>query len=359
MRDVLATAVTEAQLALADALPAGDPWQAPDAAPLVVTLARFGGASEPQGALLPLLAAPSGEGRVAEGVRWRIIPAPGGERRLQLLLSPPALQGASEPERRLAQLLAVIATTLPRMALSGLPARATRPSYALAVTGRGALWPPLHAAILAAGRARGDRLCRETPLPAAAMKLAVSAGAALLAAEGPAARQEPPAGAVFALAVLGLRVTAPSESPAETSGRTAFVTERLYYLTTAAGGMARAYEAENPLQPSLSGRITLGRRFALVRAAPGLDPEGRLLADIRTVAEGWEPVQPLQGDSIMDATDIAVAAFGPCDIGVEILAGGEVSVRISALNHDWTGAWRLSGDQAVRLEPSAQTESTG
>jgi hypothetical protein len=340
--DVLSAAVAEARIALGDAwLRMGSKtWRGDGAPPFAVTLARFGGAEPPRGVLLPLGAVEPGGGEIEDGVGWRITrPGVDGRQSLVLSAAPSAFAGEVGPRARLAAVVSVLAEALPRMAMSAVPARHGRTPRDVVLSGRGALWPPLVEALRAEAERFGDRLAA-LPTDANAMKHAVAAGAALLAAEGMHASAAPAYGAMMALAVQGVTATA--------AGETAFTVERLHYLAADASGGARAYEADNPDQPSLVGRINLGRRFALVRALPGLDPSGRRAALWRLASDGSEPLRPLEGASVIDAQGEGVGYFGPCDIEATPKADGSLSVMIRALDTAWSATFTINAGVVER-----------
>jgi hypothetical protein len=281
-------------------------------------------------------------GDVAPGVAWRV--TDNGRRALQLRIHPEGLTSAGEASRRLDAVIHALSVTVPRMARSGAPTGQVRPRRAVFLTGRGALWPTLYAAIETQTVAAGDTMALPRPLTPEQMKLAVSAGAALIAAENALGLSQPRHDMPIALAVMAAKVF----DGAELAASTTFVVERLFYLTRAMGGGGRAYEAETPEQQSLSGRINLGRRFAFVRCAPGLDPQGRVIAELRSVT-GSEPVRVIAGDATVDAATAGLGAFGPCDIVTEDIGGGRLKVSVTAIDAGWVSTWMISDDTVALL----------
>ena len=351
----LRRAVTEAMIALSEAAlrrawrtEAAHDWRgAKDGAPadellLCVPLMRLREGEPPEGLFAPRrplspdqTAAP--QAGDAPGVTWRLTEGP--ETRLELLLDPRAMAGAGPASAKLDAVIAALGSALPRMARSVIAAGGARPDIVFGLSGRAALWPPLHAALAAAIEGMGCRLAQARPLAPDQMKHAVSTGAAMLAAEGSAGDFRPSLGPPLALAVSGVRVAAGLDGQAQT----ALATERLYYLAAGPAGGARAYEAENPAQPSLAGRVNLGRRFSFARAAPGLDPNGRTIALWRD-AGGIEPLRVLAGDAAMDAGELGLPAFGPCDITCKPLGEDGVRVSIHSIDTGWLGHFTVTGE---------------
>jgi hypothetical protein len=317
-------------------------WPADGEDQLAITLCRIPPDAAPQGLLVPRGPVTPGDVPVQAGVSWTV--SGGDVPELRLLLSRAAVDAGGEASRRLAAIVRALAVTVPRMVRSAAAPAAERPVQKLFVTGRAALWPPLYAAIEAAAAEAGDGMTLARPLPPEQMKLAVSAGAALIAAEGALADCQPKNPAPLAIAVMSVRVGGGSDMAS-----TSFVAERLLYLSAGAGALARDYEAEAPSQPSLAGRVNLGRRFAFVRCAPGLDPQGRVIAELRE-AMGSDPLRVIAGDAVVDAGQSGVAAFGPCDISTVRLPDGALHVTVAAIDAGWRGEWTIRGDRAVRRE---------
>lgn len=345
------TALSEAALRRAERTEATHDWRAAeDGAPaenllLCVPLMRLREGEPPEGLFAPRhplspeqAAAPqAGE---APGAAWRL--THGQETRLELLLDPRAMAGAGPASAKLDAVIAALGSALPRMARSVIAAGPARPDITFGLSGRAALWPPLHAALAAAIESMGCRLAQARPLAPDQMKQAVSAGAAMLAAEGSPREFRPRLGPPLALAVSGVRLAAPPGGQA----RTSLATERLYYLAAGLGDGGRAYEAENAAQPSLAGRVNLGRRFSFARAAPGLDPNGRTIALWRE-AGGIEPLRMLAGDAALDAGELGLPAFGPCDITCKPLGEDGVRVSIHSIDTGWLGHFTVTGDMVT------------
>lgn len=335
----------------ADRADAAYGWPDDDDSFLAVTVARLEPNAPPRGLFVPRRVPHQGSGAVpgpsgAGELRWRVVGD--ATKELQFLLDRRALAAAGEASRRLEKAVAAVGGTIPRMARSAIPAGRTRPETRVFVTGRGALWPPLWEAIGETLRAMGWELALQRPLPPERMKLAVSTGAALIVAERRHADLAPTHGAPLALAVSTVRVSA--DEAGQTG--TATATERLYYLTADAGGGRREYEAENPQQPSLTGRVNLGRRFGFVRAAPGLDPDGRTVRQLAD-AMGVEPLRQLDGEATLDAVEFGLPAFGPCDIWAEPSADGALHVRVASIDTGWSGEWIVRGDAVARKDGGA------
>lgn len=345
------SALSEAALRRAERTEATHDWRGgDDGAPadellLCVLLMRLREGEPPEGLFAPRRplspdqtdAPQAGD---APGVAWRL--TQGEETRLELLLDPRAMANAGPASAKLDAVVAALGSALPRMARSVIAAGAARPEIIFGISGRAALWPPLHAALAAAIEGMGFRLAQARPLAPDQMKQAVSAGAAMLAAEGSPRDFRPRLGAPLALAVSGVRVAAAPGGQAQTS----LATERLYYLAAGPGGGGRAYEAENPAQPSLAGRVNLGRRFSFARAAPGLDPNGRTIALWRE-AGGIEPLRMLAGDAALDAGELGLPAFGPCDVTCNPLGDDGVSVSIHSIDTGWLGHFTVTGDMVT------------
>jgi hypothetical protein len=341
----LSHAVAQAQLA-------PQPFAAAATAPLLrVEIARSGQGDLTRGLLLPRDPAAFRE------APWRDVPAPGvcwlfgradaaGERVLTLELGQEALAHDTPALAHLAAITQALAITLPRMARAALPAPARREGWSLSVSGRGSLWPPLRSALQQGAAETGDMLVPGSTTDPDLLKLAPSAGAAILAAEGAAGRWQPRYPLPLALAVLRMQVT--SGDAAGGAHSTGLVVQRLYYLASSVLTPEREYQAENPLQPSLAERVNLGQRFAVVRALPGLDPAGRVATMLRSLSRGWEPIYRLGGEAFCHASSEGMEAFGPCNIRAQRQTDGSVMLSVSTLDGEWRGRWIITGDQARR-----------
>jgi hypothetical protein len=341
----LAGAILKAKRLLSDHLRAADtPYDwvpAGSDATLDIDLFTAGPDGIPRGILLP--SAPLEPGRthvVTDGVEVREAPD-----RVVLSFTARALADADRPRGRLAAATEALGVLLQRMGRAAAPAGAMRPVVHVVATGRGALWPPLHAAMATEAAAARDEFPFAKPLPAATMKKAVAGGAALLMAQPGGLSAAPLHAAPLAIAVVGVHLTERRDG-ALSSGQ---VTERVVYLDYGVAGGGRRYGAGDTANPSLTDRANLGRRFSFVRAVPGLDPQGATLGRLRALLDHREPVAPLEGDFSVDAVAERVERFGVCEI-VSTDEGGPVRrVVIRSQECDFEGAWRIDGDRVSRI----------
>jgi hypothetical protein len=343
------SALRRAKAGLSEALLAREgPYRWPrEAGPtLDIMLAGSGPDGLWRGLLQPASASPVGEQKLAEHAHAIIEPQEDGGARLVLRLGRPALEGSSEAADALARASAVLGAHLQRMARAAVPAGEKRPKVFVVPTGRAALWPPLFEA-LAEEAARGrDMFPLQRPLAPAVMKKAVVAGAALLSAQSAEAAQHSASRCPLAIAVTGTHL---AEGP-DGSLRTGSVAERVFYLSFGIDGGDRTFSAEEAESVSLGGRADLGQRFQFVRAAPGLDPAGRMLGELRRVLGHQDPVAPLEGDTTVEARAERIDRFGVCE--VESLAAGSDRrrVTITARDRDWSGIWEIEGGRVARIQ---------
>ncbi|MGL5114254.1 MAG: hypothetical protein ACRC7G_08095 [Beijerinckiaceae bacterium] len=341
----LAGAILKAKSALSDQLRAADgpyDWQpGTTETTLDITLFEIGADNEHRGVMLPSTSLLPGVVHVlAPGVVVRE-----EANRLILSLDAAAVEKADKAERRLANATEALGVLLQRMGRAAVPAGAVRPVVHVVATGRGALWPPLHAAMAAEAAAGRDNFPFARPLPAASMKKAVAGGAALLLAEPGGLSAAPLHAAPLAIAVAGVHLTERWDG-ALSSGQ---VTERVIYLDYGIAGGGRRFEAGDTAHPSLTNRANLGQRFDFVRAAPGLDPQGVILGKLRALLGHREPVARLEGDASVDAAAERVERFGACEILCEDQGGGIRRVVIRSQECDFEGAWRIDGDRVSRI----------
>jgi hypothetical protein len=106
--------------------------------------------------------------------------SPSYGREAVLRLKPDFFASAGASGDKLDLLLRLLGEELPAMALTHGDANSRK---VVIVTGRAALWPPLHALIKAAAGRAGARLARETPYSPGEMKSAVVKGAVTLASQ--------------------------------------------------------------------------------------------------------------------------------------------------------------------------------
>lgn len=198
---------------------------------------------------------------------------------------------------RLAEVMTGLGEDLPAIALQEARRRLGDLPIRVAVSGRGALWPPLHERIAAtvqaadrgdSGRASGQfRLTATRPASPTEMKRAVIVGASLLVEDGLNADH---ADAVEnPLAIVELDASAEAADAPDMVALTRRAVA-IRYLDVADTGTAR-FE----FRPEA--------RFQLVRAIPGLDDE-RLKRLARLPGSGGACTIPLIGRSLFEAADL-------------------------------------------------------
>jgi hypothetical protein len=289
-------------------------------------------------------AAPDGQ-RLGEHAEAIVALDAEGGRRLMLKLGRRALEGESDAARRLARTVASLGVNLQRMARAAVPTGAVRPKVHVVPTGRGALWPPLFEA-LAGEAARGrDAFPLQRPLAPTVMKKAVVAGAALLAGQTGGAAGRAALRCPLGIAVMGAHLA----EGADGSLRTGAVAERVLYLGFGMAGGDRSFAAEEADAPSLAGRADLGQRFQFVRAAPGLDPQGRMLSELRLLLGHQDPVAPLEGEASVEARAERIDRFGICELESRTTGPDRRRVTITARDRDWQGVWEIEGDRVARI----------
>jgi len=335
-------ALTDAVLAEAGAGPYR--WRPDGAATLDIALAESAGDGVWRGLCRPTQA-PQDDVKLAEHAHAVVETATTGSSRLVLRLGRPALEDGSDAARALARTVEALGVHLQRMARAAAPSGKTRPKVIIAPTGRAALWPPLFEALAGEAAHGRDVFPLARPLAPGAMKKAVVAGAALLAAQmrGPPARGD--LACPLAIAVSGAHLAEALDGTLSMGA----VAARILYLSFDAAGTDRTFAAEEADAASLAARADLGQRFQFVRAAPGLDPQGRTLGALRVVLGHHDPVAPLEGDFLVDAKAERIDRFGICEVESRAVGTLGRRVTITARDRDWTGVWDIEGDRVVRM----------
>ena len=289
--------------------------------------------------------APTAEIQLADQILAVMVADARGSNRLVLKLGRAALEGSGEASRKLSAIVSALGTHLQRMARAAVPTGSRRPRIAVVPTGRAALWPPLFEA-LASEAARGrDAFPLIRPLSPAMMKKAVVAGAALLSSQSSGEAPRVETRCPLGIAVAGSHLV---EGPGGVL-RTGSVAERVLYLSFDLAGRDRTFAAEDGEAESLAARADLGRRFQFVRAAPGLDPKGQTLADLRHALGHLDPVLPLDGDVTVDAAAERIDRFGICEIESRSTGPDSRRVTITARDREWEGVWSIEGDRVARV----------
>jgi hypothetical protein len=283
---------------------------------------------------------------LATGAMISVSDSEGGGMQLVLTLGRNAVMHDSGPaSQKLSQITHVLGTLLQRMARTAVPATATRPRVMVVPTGRAALWPPLFEAIAAEAEKGRDGLPFKRPLAASVMKKAVVAGAALLSGSNRGEKDRTTYRCPLGLAVMGVHLAE------QTSGafRTGAVAERILYLSFDMAGADRSFELDDADAPSLAARGDLGARFQFVRALPGLDPQGHMLAQLRPVLDHQDPMILMEGDAVVDARAERIDRFGRCEIISTTLTPDVRRVVIRAGDSSWEGAWQIENNRVVRV----------
>jgi hypothetical protein len=295
------------------------------------------------------LCLPSGEtsGEIVLGPHARAVLTPGeaGGRRLLLRLGRPALEEAGEASAHLAAIVAALGVHLQRMGRAAVPVGGRRPRIVVVPTGRAALWPPLFEALAGEAERGRDGFPLARPMTPAMMKKAVVAGAALLSNQSAGAAPAVEARCPLGIAVAGTHL---AEGPGGVL-RTGTVAERVLYLSFDLAGRDRTFAAEDGEAESLAARADLGRRFQFVRAAPGLDPKGQMLADLRPALGHLDPVLPLEGDAVLDAQAERIDRFGICEVESRTTGAEARRVTITARDRDWQAVFSIEGNRVSRL----------
>jgi hypothetical protein len=255
------------------------------------------------------------------------------------------MQDSGPASQKLSQITHVLGTLLQRMARTAVPATVSRPRVMVVPTGRAALWPPLFEAIAVEAEKGRDGLPFRRPLAASVMKKAVVAGAALLSGSSRGERDRTTYRCPLGLAVMGVHLAE------QTSGafRTGAVAERILYLSFDMAGADRSFELDDADAPSLAARGDLGARFQFVRALPGLDPQGHMLAQLRPVLDHQDPMILMEGDAVVDARTERIDRFGRCEIISTTLSPDVRRVVIRAGDSSWEGAWQIESNRVVRI----------
>ncbi len=345
----LRSALRQGKAALAEAVLAhcGDQpyvWARDDGPSLDILLAETDSDGHWRGLCRPS-ADPAGDVPLGDHARVVLAATEGGANRLVLRLGRPALEEAGEASARLAAIVAALGVHLQRMGRAAVPTGARRPRIVIVPTGRAALWPPLFEALAGEAERGRDGFPLARPMTPVMMKKAVVAGAALLSSQSAG---QPPV--VEARCPLGIAVagTHLAEGPGGLL-RTGTVAERVLYLSFDLAGRDRTFAAEDGEAESLAARADLGRRFQFVRAAPGLDPRGQMLADLRPALGHHDPVLPLEGDAAVDAQAERIDRFGICEVESRATGPDSRRVTITARDREWQGVWSIEGSRVSRL----------
>ncbi len=295
------------------------------------------------------LCVPSGEpaGDIALGDQVRVLltTEEAGVRRLKLRMGRAALEQAGEACARLSAIVTALGVHLQRMGRAAVPMGGRRPRIVVVPTGRAALWPPLFEALAAEAERGRDGFPLVRPMTPAMMKKAVVAGAALLSSQTAGGTPAVEARCPLGLAVAGTHLV---EGPGGVL-RTGAVAERVLYLSFDLAGRDRTFAAEDGEAESLAARADLGRRFQFVRAAPGLDPKGQMLADLRPALGHLDPVLPLEGDAVLDAQVERIDRFGICEVESRSTGADARRVTITARDRDWQAIFSIEGNRVSRL----------
>jgi hypothetical protein len=340
-------ALRQGKAALTDALLAAPPpyrWAA-DGPAFDIVLAAKGAEGPWRGLCQPTGIAAEGERALAPHAHLSVETDKEGVTRLILRLARPALEGDSEAARALDRVVRVLGVHLQRMARSVVPAGAKRPRVYVAPTGRAALWPPLFEALANEAESGRDGFPLKRPFTPAIMKKAVVAGAALLSGPGDSGSMGVAMPCPLGLAVLGTHLS----EQADGALRTGVVAERVFYLSFGLKGGDRIFSADDGEAPSLAARADLGQRFQFVRAAPGLDPKGQMLSELREVLGHQDPMVLLEGDIMADARAERIDRFGICEITSMATGADSRRVSISARDRAWEGVWQIDGDRVMRV----------